>query len=73
MKKHPNKSNQLVRVARVINHCDGLKYYALMILAAEAPDMNHIYYRWVTKYTGNLKWARAISKQYGLPIEDLTK
>lgn len=76
---------QLVRIAKVVNHrtkprdfCSSrgtlpLYTYALMLLQPQCPDNNHIYYEWVTRYTGTLVWARAMAKQYGIEIEDLTK
>lgn len=79
---------QLVRIAKVVNHKDyridyesecgkriklPIYTYALMLLKPHSPDNNHIYYEWVTEHTGSLTWARAMSKQYGIEIEDLTK
>lgn len=71
--KLPTKSNQLVRIARLINHKSGNKEYGLMVLRAVVPDHNHIYFQYVTKYTGNRAWALKMARQYGTPIEELTK
>ena len=71
--KAPTKSNQLIRIARLINHKAGNKEYGLMVLRVVIPDNNHIYSQYVTKFTGDRAWALKMAKQYSLPIEDLTK
>lgn len=69
----PNKENQLLRIAKVLNHRTSKDTYGLMILKPFYPDKTHIYYVYKTIYTGNLEWAQRLSKHYKIPIENLLK
>ena len=67
----PNESNQLVRIARLLDHRTSKPTYGMMVLMPVRPDRNHIYFMYKTLYRGNREWAERLSKHYKIPIERL--
>jgi hypothetical protein len=71
--RYPNKDNQLMRIARLLNHKTSKSTYGLMILVPVKPDRTHIYYIYKTIYRGDLEWAKRLAKHYKIPVENLLK
>lgn len=71
--RRPTKDNQLLRIARIMNHRTAKPRYGLMILKPIYPDKTHIYFIYKTIYTGDLEWAKRLAKHYKVPIEDLLR